>query len=85
MPSLNYKVLKTPEQLALAVESLFQHPVIGLDTETTDLDPYNSRLRLIQLATPTAVYIVDVACWRHRGQSRLLTMLNSTPSFSSMF
>lgn len=60
MPSLNYKVLKTPEQLAQAVESLFQHPVIGLDTETTDLDPYNSRLRLIQLATPTAVYIVDV-------------------------
>ena len=57
---LNYKVIKTGEELRTAVESLFQHAVIGLDTETTDLDPYNSRLRLIQLATPNAVYIVDL-------------------------
>ena len=56
MGPLNYKLIKTSEQLRTAVESLQQHSVIGLDTETTDLDPYNSRLRLIQLATPTAVY-----------------------------
>jgi DNA polymerase I-like protein with 3'-5' exonuclease and polymerase domains len=33
--------------------------VVGLDTETTELDPYTSRLRLIQLATTDRVYIVD--------------------------
>jgi DNA polymerase I len=60
MSSLNYKVIKSAEELSAAVETFFQHSVIGLDTETTDLDPYNSRLRLIQLATPTAVYIVDL-------------------------
>ena len=60
MNPLNYKLIKTGEQLRTAVDSLVQHSVIGLDTETTDLDPYNSRLRLIQLATPTAVYIIDV-------------------------
>src|SRR5207302_1243524 len=32
----------------------------GLDTQTTDLDPYTARLRLIQLATPDGVRIVDV-------------------------
>ena len=56
----NYRLVKTEEELRKAVELLITHPVIGLDTETTDLDPYNSRLRLIQLATPTAVYIVDL-------------------------
>src|SRR5688500_13720956 len=56
----NYKVVKTEEELRKAVELLITHPVIGLDTETTDLDPYNARLRLIQLATPTAVYIIDL-------------------------
>ncbi|MDQ3473493.1 MAG: DNA polymerase, partial [Acidobacteriota bacterium] len=55
-----YQVIKTADELRTAVELLSTFPVIGLDTETTDLDPYNSRLRLIQLATPTAVYIVDL-------------------------
>jgi len=32
---------------------------LGLDTETTGLDPHADRLRLIQLATPEHVYVVD--------------------------
>lgn len=58
--STNYQVIKTPEALRLAVEHLEKHAVIGLDTETTDLDPYSARLRLIQLATPDGVRIVDL-------------------------
>ena len=58
--STNYQVIKTEEQLRQAVEHLEKHSVIGLDTETTDLDPYNSRLRLIQLATPDGVRIIDL-------------------------
>src|SRR5918994_602970 len=56
---MNYQVIKTPEDLRKAIEALTSQPVIGLDTETTDLDPYTSRLRLIQLATPDRVYIFD--------------------------
>src|SRR4026208_1809114 len=59
MPSLNYKIIKTEDELRRAMESLTAYPVVGLDTETTDLDPYTSRLRLIQLATPDRVYIID--------------------------
>jgi DNA polymerase I-like protein with 3'-5' exonuclease and polymerase domains len=33
--------------------------VVGLDTETTELDPFTSRLRLIQLATTDRVFIID--------------------------
>src|SRR6185295_9951894 len=56
----NYKLVKTEEELRKAVEILSTHQVIGLDTETTELDPYIGRLRLIQLATPSGVYIIDV-------------------------
>ena len=56
----NYRVIRTAEELRRAVESLSSQPVIGLDTETTELDPYTSRLRLIQLAAPDCVYIVDL-------------------------
>src|SRR5947207_4290058 len=58
--STSYQVIKTSDALRLAVQHLKQHPVIGVDTETTDLDPYSARLRLIQLATPDGVRIVDL-------------------------
>jgi DNA polymerase I-like protein with 3'-5' exonuclease and polymerase domains len=56
----NYLVIKTAEELRSAISSLTREPVVGLDTETTDLDPYTSRLRLIQLAGSNCVYIVDL-------------------------
>ena len=61
----NYRVIKTEEELRKAVELLSTHQVVGLDTETTELDPYYGRLRLIQLATPSGVYVVDVDAFRN--------------------
>ncbi|HEX5701749.1 MAG TPA: DNA polymerase [Pyrinomonadaceae bacterium] len=55
-----YELVTTPEQLRRAVDQLANRQVIGLDTETTDLDPYVSRLRLIQLATNENVFIIDL-------------------------
>jgi DNA polymerase I-like protein with 3'-5' exonuclease and polymerase domains len=55
-----YELITTPEQLRRAVEQLASKQVVGLDTETTDLDPYISRLRLVQLATPDDVFIIDI-------------------------
>jgi DNA polymerase I-like protein with 3'-5' exonuclease and polymerase domains len=57
---MNYQVIKTEEALRKAIESISAHQVIGLDTETTELDPYLGRLRLIQLATPNGVHIIDL-------------------------
>ncbi len=56
---MNYELIKTSDELRKATEILETQPVVGLDTETTDLDPYTSRLRLIQLATTDRVFIVD--------------------------
>jgi DNA polymerase I-like protein with 3'-5' exonuclease and polymerase domains len=56
---MNYELIKSSDELRKAIEILATQPVVGLDTETTELDPYTSRLRLIQLATTDRVYIVD--------------------------
>ena len=66
----NYEVIKTPHDLRRAIETLTNQQVVGLDTETTDLDPYTSRLRLIQLAAPDKVYIFDLDAFRNGDLSK---------------
>ncbi len=55
-----YQLVTNAEELQRAVDELSIKHAIGLDTETTDLDPYMARLRLIQLASPDGVHIVDL-------------------------
>ncbi len=65
--STRYRVIKTADELRKAVEYLSSLHAIGLDTETTELDPYTARLRLIQLAGPDGVHIVDVDAFVNRA------------------
>jgi DNA polymerase I-like protein with 3'-5' exonuclease and polymerase domains len=60
MIATDYKLITTSGELRAAVEDMRQHAVIGFDTETTSLDPYRGRLRLVQLAAPDGVRIVDL-------------------------
>lgn len=60
MIATGYKLITTSEELRRSVEELRQHVAIGFDTETTDLDPYRGRLRLVQLAAPDGVRIIDL-------------------------
>ncbi|HEY6120936.1 MAG TPA: DNA polymerase [Pyrinomonadaceae bacterium] len=65
-----YKVIRTEDELRVATESLAKESAIGLDTETTDLDPFTSRLRLIQLAAHDGVRIVDLDAFANGDLSR---------------
>jgi DNA polymerase-1 len=57
----SYKVITTSDELRDAVATLAKYPVIGFDTETTELDPYKGRVRLVQLGTPEGfTYIFDL-------------------------
>lgn len=49
------------EQLASALPAILATPILGLDTETTGLDPLTSRVRLVQMAGPGGVWVVDTA------------------------
>lgn len=56
----NITILKTTTELQQAIQILSQGEFIGLDTETTGLDPYTSKLRLIQIANQTEAFIIDL-------------------------
>ncbi|HEX8068411.1 MAG TPA: DNA polymerase [Pyrinomonadaceae bacterium] len=61
MISATYQLVTTPDALRAAVDELRPHAAIGFDTETTSLDPYGGRLRLVQLAAPDGrVFVVDL-------------------------
>jgi DNA polymerase I len=53
-------IITEPEQLRDALPALLAAEAVGLDTETTGLDPLADRVRLVQLAVPGRTYIVDL-------------------------
>jgi DNA polymerase I len=62
MSDVVYRLVTDAGELTQVASDLRAEQVIGFDTETTGLDPHNAKLRLIQLATPQASFIVD--CFR---------------------
>jgi DNA polymerase I-like protein with 3'-5' exonuclease and polymerase domains len=71
-----YSVITSDAGLATALEKIVGEPVVGLDCETTGLDPLRSRLRLLQIATPQASFVFDlfrVGAARHPAIVDLLT------------
>ncbi len=80
----SYQLVTNAEELRRAVEDLSTRNAIGLDTETTDLDPYLARLRLVQLASADGVYIIDLnrftdVNWRKSDAFAPLRRLMTTP------
>lgn len=58
---LKYKYLPSEGRLAAHREYLLNADVIGIDSETTGLDPHTDRLRLVQLAVPgKPVLVIDI-------------------------
>ncbi|PYS91946.1 MAG: hypothetical protein DMF64_10325 [Acidobacteria bacterium] len=61
MIASTYQLINTADELRTAIAELNQHPAVGFDTETTSLDPYAGRLRLVQLAAPDGrVFVIDL-------------------------
>lgn len=56
---INVIMVTAPYQLQQALPRILASPVIGLDIETTGLDPLVNKVRLVQLATRDCVYVVD--------------------------
>jgi len=58
------------------VGAISSHPVIGVDTETTSLSPFQGDVRLLQLATPEQGFVIDLfqlPALKHRGLRELLS------------
>lgn len=54
-----FEYVTTSARLTAVLPDVIASPVIGLDTETTGLDPLKAHLRLIQIATPTQTLVID--------------------------
>lgn len=55
----DYELIQEPSRLAQVAEILAGETVLGIDTETTGLDPHTSELLLLQLSTLDKVYVID--------------------------
>jgi DNA polymerase I-like protein with 3'-5' exonuclease and polymerase domains len=71
-----FKLVDTEPALEQALEAISRHPVIGVDTETTSLSPFQGAVRLMQLATPEQSFVIDLfqlPALKHRGLRELLS------------
>ncbi len=58
-PEVQYELITDNIRLQDAINVLRKEPILAVDTETNGLDPYESRLLLVQVASPEKCYIVD--------------------------
>ena len=60
-PKMDYQLVTNPEELSDAIVPYLQAEVLAVDIETTGLDPYTAKIRLIQIAAPELpVLVIDV-------------------------
>ncbi|ACB54179.1 DNA polymerase I-like protein [Crocosphaera subtropica ATCC 51142] len=57
-PNADYEIISDDESLVTALKELETHTVVGLDIETTGLDPHTSEISLIQIAAPNRPVIL---------------------------
>ena len=69
---MEIQLITKPEDVAFAVAEIGKYPIIGLDTETTELDPYKGILRLIQISTPGEVFVFDLKKFENPKENPLL-------------
>ncbi|HEX7174173.1 MAG TPA: DNA polymerase, partial [Pyrinomonadaceae bacterium] len=60
MSSTDYRLITDITEVSAACEELSRHGAVGFDCETTSLDPYGGRLRLVQIASPDGVCVFDL-------------------------
>jgi len=69
-------IINRARDLERALEAISRHSVVGVDTETTSLDPFNGKVRLLQIATPEHDFVIDLfelAAFEHSGLREMLS------------
>ena len=71
-----FKLINTEQCLEQALGAISSQPVIGVDTETTSLSPFQGQVRLLQIATPEQSFVIDLLqlpALRNNGLRELLS------------
>jgi DNA polymerase-1 len=70
-----FQLIKDAETLRAACEKLSQSEILGFDTETTELDPYEGIVRLVQLSNGAETSVIDLKPFAEKGDLRTLPEL----------
>ena len=70
--------MNTEASLEQALGAVSGHSVVGVDTETTSLSPFEGTVRLLQLATPEQCFVIDLRELPALGHPALREILSST-------
>lgn len=65
-----FQLIEDPEKLASACEAMVSEKYLGFDTETSELDPFEGILRLVQLSNGKNTIVVDLKCFEKFGDLR---------------
>jgi len=65
-----FQLIRDGEGLLAACEELKKEEFVGFDTETTELDPYDGDIRLVQFSSGKQNYVIDLKPFRDRGNLR---------------
>jgi DNA polymerase I-like protein with 3'-5' exonuclease and polymerase domains len=75
LSNFDFDFVRGPHQAALLSRRIREidawDGAIGVDTETTGLDPRVNQVRLVQLGTPQFALVVDLDGWRAQGERRV--------------
>lgn len=70
-----FQLIKDAETLREACEKLKTEDYLGFDTETTELDPYDGNIRLVQLSNGRDTSVIDLMPFREKGDLKTLPEL----------
>ena len=70
-----FQVITDAEALRETCESLKAEEFLGFDTETTELDPYDGTIRLVQFSTGKDTKVIDLKPFAERGDLRTMKEL----------
>jgi DNA polymerase I len=70
-----YEYITNVDQLNDALEKLEKEPIIAVDVESTGLDPYTSKLLLVQVGTREISYVIDTRKIKLKESPRFKALL----------
>jgi DNA polymerase-1 len=71
-----YQLIDNPADIQKVVQALDESEIVGVDTETTGLEPRTDRLRLLSLRVDKDVYLVDLFAITPQALGPVLALLH---------
>jgi len=62
LPKPNYKYITKIDEARTVLNEISKYNILEVDSETTGLDPYTSKISLLQIGIPNQAFVFDMRC-----------------------